>query len=284
MSLAGAGPPRAQRLIVSGADLLPAGEAFDAIADSFDARFGSWLSVAAQRRAVRAALAAHFPEGSRLLEIGGGTGEDAAWLAARGRSVLLTDASPAMVRAAARKLGEDAAEMIAAEQLDRMAARGERFDGAYSNFAALNCVADLAPVGRSLAHMVRPGGRLALVVFGCFCPGEMIAEAARGRFRNVFRRFARGDVPASLGGRDFTVRYHRRRDLSRALRPWFRPLGAKAIGLLVPPSAAEPWISRHPHLLGALEALDKVAARPLAFMGDHILYAFERTADGEGPA
>jgi ubiquinone/menaquinone biosynthesis C-methylase UbiE len=269
---------------MAGADLLPAGQAFDAIADSFDARFGSWLSVAAQRRAVRAALVAHFDEGARLLEIGGGTGEDAAWLAKRGRSVLLTDASPAMVRAAAQKLGEGAAEMVAAEQLGGLAARGERFDGAFSNFAALNCVADLAPVGRSLAQMVRPGGRLVLVLFGCFSPGEMIVEAARGRFRNVFRRFARGEVAASLGGRGFTVRYHRGRDLRRALRPWFRPLGARAIGLFVPPSAAEPWISRHPRLLGALEALDRAAARPLAFMGDHVLYAFERTAEPEGAA
>lgn len=261
--------------------LLPAGEAFDAIADSFDTRFEPWLSVAAQRRAVRRELVAAFPEGSRLLEIGGGTGMDAAWMVARNRSVLLTDASPAMVRAAARKLGDGVVEVVAAEHLDRLVARGERFDGAFSNFAALNCVSDLAPVGKSLAHMVRPGGHVLLVVFGCCSPGEMITEALLGRFRNAFRRFARGDVPASLGGRSFTVRYHRRRDIRQALAPWFRPLGAMAIGLFVPPSAAEPWISRHPHFLGALEAIDWLAARPLAFWGDHVLYSFERVRDAE---
>lgn len=279
MPFAAADPTRPHGLTVSATDLLPAGEAFDAVAGSFDARFGAWLSVAAQRRAVRAELAAVFPEGSRLLEIGGGTGEDAAWLSAQGRSVLLTDASPAMVRIAAQKLGDRAVEVLAAEQLDRLVAQGEEFDGVFSNFAALNCVADLAPVGRSLARLVRPGGRAVLVLFGRCSPGEMIVEAARGRFRNVFRRFAGGEVPAALGGRTFTVRYHCRRDLARALGPWFRPLGAKAIGLFVPPSAAEPWISRHPHLLATLEALDRAAARPLAFLGDHILYAFERTED-----
>lgn len=264
-------------------ELLPAGEAFDSIADSFDTRFEPWLSVAAQRRAVRRELAGAFPEGSRLLEIGGGTGLDAAWLVARKRAVLLTDASPAMVRAAAQKLGDKAAEVVAAEHLDRMVARGERFDGAFSNFAALNCVADLAPVGKSLAQLVRPGGKVLLVVFGCCCPGEMVTEAVRGRFRNVFRRFARDGVPASLGGRSFTVRYHRGSDVTRALRPWFRSLGAKAIGLVVPPSAAEPWISRHPHFLAALEAIDGLAARPLAILGDHILYTFERVGDAEVP-
>ena len=119
-------------------ELLPAGAAFDAIAGNFDSRFGDWQSVEAQRRAVRRALVDLFPEGARLLEMGGGTGIDAAWLKARGREVLLTDASPAMVAESARKLGPEAAEVVAIEQLDRLAERGERFDGAFSNFAGLN--------------------------------------------------------------------------------------------------------------------------------------------------
>lgn len=257
--------------------LLPAAAAFDAVAPSFDTRFGAWNSVAAQRRVVREELAEAFPIGSRLLEIGGGTGLDAQWLADRGRSVLLTDPSPAMIEIAKRRLGGDAAEVAAAEQLDRLAARGERFDGAYSNFAALNCVNDLTPVGRSLAELVRPGGQALLVLFGSFCPGEMAIEAARGRFANMFRRMARGEVPARLGGHHFTVRYHRRADVSRAMAPWFRLASSRAVGLFVPPSAAEPWISRHPRLLGACEALDRIASRPLAMLGDHILYRFVRT-------
>jgi SAM-dependent methyltransferase len=259
-------------------ELLPAGAAFDAVAPHFDARFEPWLSVAAQRRAVRAELLAAFPPGARLLEIGGGTGIDAAWLLARARRVHLTDASPAMVAEAARKLGPANVETLAAEQIGALAARGERFDGAFSNFAALNCVTDLAPVAEALGGLIRPGGKALLVVFGCCSPGEMLVEGARGRFGNMFRRFARGDVPARLGGKDFTVRYHRGRALAEAMAPWFRPAGRKAIGLAVPPSAAEPWISRHPRLLGALEAIDRTLAGPLAPLGDHILYRFERVS------
>lgn len=261
-------------------DLFPAGAAFDAIADTFDSRFDPWLSVAAQRRAVRRELLAAFPPGARLLEIGGGTGTDAAWLVERGRRVLLTDASPAMVRAAEAKLGRDAAEVLAAEHLDRLVDRGERFDGAFSNFAALNCVADLRPVGASLGRLVCPGGRALLVLFGAFCPAEMAVEAIRGRPRNMLRRLKRGNAPATLGGRRFPVRYHRRSDVAAALAPWFRLAGARAIGLAVPPSAAEPWISRHPRLIAALEAFDRLAARRLAFLGDHVLYSFERRTDG----
>lgn len=257
-------------------ELLPAGAAFDAVAATFDARFEPWRSVAAQRRAVRAELLAAFAAGADVLEIGGGTGLDAAWLAAQGRRVHLTDASPAMVAEAARKLGTGQAEVLAAENLARLAARGELFDGVFSNFAALNCIHDLAPVGEALGALIRPGGKAVLVVFGCCAPGEMLVEAARGRFGTMFRRFARGDVPARLGGRDFTVRYHRRAAIVAAMTPWFRLTGTRAIGLSVPPSAAEPWISHRPRLLAVLETADRLLSRPLAPLGDHILYMFER--------
>ena len=257
--------------------LLPAGAAFDAVAGSFDAAFDPWLSVAAQRAAVREELLAAFAAGTSLLEIGGGTGSDAAWLIGRGREVFLTDASPAMVEQAKRKIGLPA-EAIAAEQLGELVGRGVRFDGAYSNFAALNCVTDLAPVGKALAGLVRPGGKVLLVVFGCLCPGEVVTEAVRGRPRNCFRRLRSDLVGATLRGRRFTVRYHRRAAIERAMAPGFRLVGRTAIGLFVPPSAAEPWISRHPRLLAWLAAADRRLARPLAPLGDHVLYLFERTA------
>ena len=264
-------------------ELLPSGAAFDAVADRFDALFDPWLSVAAQRAVVREELLRAFPHGSRLLELGGGTGTDAAWMIERGRNVLLTDASPAMVRAAARKIGDARAEVIAAEGLAALTARGERFDGAYSNFAALNCVSDLTPVGQALAGLVRPGGEVLLVVFGCFSPGEMLTEALRGRWRNCLRRLERGDAAASLQGRPFTVRYHRRGDIGRAMAPAFRLKATKAVGLFVPPSAAEPWISRHPRLLAWLAAADRLAAGGLAPFGDHALYRFQRVEGATWP-
>ena len=268
--------------------LPPAARAFDAVAESFDDRFGAWRSVAAQRRAVRAVLLRAFPLGARVLEVGGGTGEDARWLADRGREVLLTDVSPSMVRVAAAKLrGLPHPRVVPAEGLeqlaDELAAAGEPpFDGAYSNFAALNCVTDLAPVARGLARLVRPGGRVVLVVFGPCPPGELVVQLARRDARAAFRRLARGDVPARLSGHEFTVRYHRPGDLSAAFVPWFQLTARRGIGVFVPPSAAEPWISGHPQLLRALEALDRVASRPLALLGDHVLFLLERTTWSRG--
>ncbi|MEO6866343.1 MAG: methyltransferase domain-containing protein [Gemmatimonadaceae bacterium] len=266
--------------------LSPAAFAFDAVARDFDHRFGEWRSVSAQRRAVRQTLADAFPAGGRILELGGGTGEDAAWLAERGYQVLLTDASPQMVQISAHKLRRypGARTLVAeAEALDTVA-RSQRevgeplFDGAFSNFAALNCVADLPAVARGLARLVRPNGVIALVMFGPCAPGEVIVELLRLRPRSAFRRFSARSVPARLGGRSFSVRYHRPGEITRAMHPWFRAVRRRGIGIFVPPSAAEPWISQHPRVLRALEALDSIVADRLALLGDHVLYQFERTA------
>src|SRR5215218_6840603 len=239
-----------------------------------------------KRRAVRRELLRAFPAGASVLEVGGGTGEDAAWLADRGRRVLLTDVSPAMVAVAGPKLAGRAApstaEVWPAEEMEalaaeRAAAGAPLFDGAFSNFAALNCVPELRPVARGLARLLRPGAPALLVLFGPFPPGEVVVELVRRNPRAAVRRLARGEVAARLGGRHFTVRYHRPREVARAFAPWFRPRRTRGIGVFVPPSAAEPWISRHPRLVAALEALDRAAAAPLARLGDHLLFHLERT-------
>jgi SAM-dependent methyltransferase len=265
--------------------LRPAAFAFDAIAPAFDTRFGGWRSVAAQRRAVRAAFLQAFPAGGHLLELGGGTGEDAAYLAERGFDVLLTDPSPAMVMQAKTKLiplGAQA-EIAAGEELESFASShlskgGAQFDGAFSNFAPLNCVIDLEPTARGLAKLLKPGARAMLVLFGTLCPGEMVVEVLRGRPQLALRRLKRGVVPARLARREFEVVYHRRTALVRTFAPWFELERRLGIGVTVPPSAAEPWISDRPRLLGAMEAIDRAVAGPLAMLGDHILYQFRRTA------
>lgn len=269
---------------VAPSSLPPAAAAFDAIAERFDGRYGAWLSVAAQRRAVRSALSRVFPVGARLLDVGGGTGEDAEYLIRAGRNVLLTDVSPAMVRVAGAKLeplGAQQPRVVPAERLsaladERDAAGLAPFDGAYSNFAALNCVTNLREPARGLARLIRPGGSAMLVIFGTFPPGEWVVQLARLDARSAFRRASKGDVHARLGGNNFTVRYHRAADVARAFAPWFRVVERIGIGVFVPPSAAEPAISRFPRLLAGLEAMDRIASRPLAAFGDHVLYQLER--------
>jgi SAM-dependent methyltransferase len=265
--------------------LPPAVRAFDALAGAFDERFGAWKSVAAQRRAVRRELLDAFPEGASLIELGGGTGDDALFLARHGRRVLVTDGAPRMAARASEKAraasleGFVTAERVSLEELDDWArARGgARFDGAFSNFASLNCVLDRGPVARGLARLLPAGGRALLVVFGPCCPGETLVLLARGEGRAAFRRFARAPAPARAGGETFTVSYPAPGVFAREFAPWFRLKGRLGVGVFVPPSGAEPAVSGFPRLLGALEALDRAFGRPLALLGDHVLLDFERT-------
>ena len=274
---------------MSASPLPPAVRAFDARADQFDGRYGQWLSVAAQRRAVQRHLLHAFPAGSHLLELGGGTGEDALFLLENGYSVTLTDGSPRMVQLATTKIraaGYDEQraqiEQAVLEELDEFVARLRAagrapYDGAYSNFAALNCLPDLSIVAAPLARLLRPGAACMLVVFGTRSIGEVIVELIRRDASAAFRRFRRGPAPARLGGQHFHVWYPGRGEVARAFAPWFELRRAHGIGVLVPPSAAEPWISQFPRVIRAMESADRVLGTPLTAIADHVLLHFERT-------
>lgn len=270
------------------AELPAAVSAFDAVAEQFDHRFAGWRSVAAQRRAVRSYLEEVFPAGARLLELGAGTGDDALYLLARGRQVVLTDGAPRMVARATEKVERaghrHASEVrqLVLEHLSEFAVHRQRsgqppFDGVYSNFAAFNCIERPAEFAAPLSRLVRPGGGCVLVVFGPFCPAEVLVQLVRGAPAAAVRRLRRGKVEAQLGGHPFGVWYRSPHTWAKALTPCFRLRAVRGIGILVPPSAAEPWISRFPRVLSVLEAVDRKVAAPLAILGDHVLLHFERT-------
>jgi hypothetical protein len=209
----------------------------------------------------------------------------------QGFQVVLTDPSPTMVSIARAKLAPHGGQAVvaSAEGMDDFAIRqlstGEpRFDGAFSNFAPLNCVPDLTQTALGLARLLKPGASAMLVVFGTFCPGEMLTEILCRRPQLALRRSKRGLIPARLAGQTFDIVYHRRPALQRTFAPWFVLEKRLGIGITVPPSAAEPWISGHTRLLACMEACDRLFSRPLAIFGDHVLYQFRRTEATIPPA
>ncbi|MBC8099557.1 MAG: class I SAM-dependent methyltransferase, partial [Armatimonadetes bacterium] len=155
--------------------------------DFTDAPIARWL-----RGRVQARLTQHFPPGARVLELGCGTGEDAAYLAARGVRVLATDASPAMLDAARRKNQASALVDYALLDLAHLPeADWGQFDGAYANFGVLNCLADWRPLAAWLAARIVPGGVIAFGVMSPYCAWEVAWYAAHGDFRTATRRWRR---------------------------------------------------------------------------------------------
>jgi len=118
----------------------------------------------AQREQVWREIDPLFSPGDRVLDLGCGTGDDAVRLMSRGVNVLGVDSAPGMIEIA-RSRGVEARPM----PIEELASLGGSFDGAISNFGALNCVADLGAVSASLAGLVRPRGKLALCVLSRYC-------------------------------------------------------------------------------------------------------------------
>jgi ubiquinone/menaquinone biosynthesis C-methylase UbiE len=240
--------------------------AFDRIAARYDELWTSTATGSAQRSLVWRNVDTLFHPGERLLDIGCGTGADAAHFSACGITVHATDCSPAMAQAA-RQRGGFPVSVRSAEDIDAV---GEIYDGAISNFGALNCVADLAVVVRSLATVVRPGGRVAICTIGRFCAWEMLYYAIRLQFGKAFRR-RRGSASSSLG---LAIHYPSVTHLASAFAAEFTLQRWMGIGLLVPPSYL-----RLPDLLVRLFGLlDRVFARLplLRALADHRLLILVR--------
>jgi ubiquinone/menaquinone biosynthesis C-methylase UbiE len=207
-----------------------------------------------------------FHPGDRILDVGCGTGEDAAHFVANRVAVHAIDPSPAMVREAYSRGGFTAA-MLRAEEI---ATLSDRYDGAISNFGALNCVEDLPAVVHGLASVVRPGGRVAICIIGRFCAWETLYYAVRFQFGKAFRRF-RGSASSSLG---VTVRYPSAAEFRAVFAHGFKFERWTGIGLFVPPS----YVTLPASMVGWLAAMDRALANLplLRALCDHRLFIFER--------
>lgn len=257
-------------------------EAFDRVAASYDDSFTRTVIGQAQRKQVWGRLLKAFSPGDRILELNCGTGEDARFLAIRGRRIVACDGSAEMIKVASNRAQREAAgaevsfQHLSNEDL-RLLSRSQLFDGAYSNFSGLNCLSDLRPVARDLASLVRPGGHVLMCVWSRVCVGELVWYLLHGETNKAFRRFS-GKAQARVGGLTITVSYPTVGEVQRAFAPWFELKDRCAIGLFVPPSYVESWASRHSAMIGYLEKMDGVFAEfpVLRDLGDHLLLEFTR--------
>ena len=102
-------------------------------------------------RAAKESVAAEVPEGSRVLEIGCGTGELASLLIARGATVEGFDPSPAMVKAAEERIVTEGLQ-------DKISPGAEDFDVGNQDFQRLGSEDDVlsrACVAGMECYMVR---------------------------------------------------------------------------------------------------------------------------------
>lgn len=129
------------------------------------------------------AIAERMGSGTRVLELGVGTGRIALPVVAAGCEVFGVDLSSHMLQALLRRLDADQRDRVSLVQADITALpfRENTFDGALA-VHVLHLVSDWAGVLARVARLVRPGGMLAL--------GRdwIDPESFSGKIRNHFRK------------------------------------------------------------------------------------------------
>src|SRR5579859_3492150 len=220
--------------------------AFDAIAPRYDDIFTSSVIGRAQRAAVWADLVEAFHPGDRVLEIGCGTGVDACFVAEHGVRVLACDSSPQMIAVAEGRVREGGLQtlvkpiVLRAENIGDLAA-SHQFDGAFSNFGAVNCIEDMGSLANSLHALLKPRTKLLLCCLGPSCAWEIAWYLAHGKPGKAFRRWRKRNRAQIENGVVFEVHYPSVRSLAQSFKPHFVLKAVKGVGMLVPPTYLEHW-------------------------------------------
>ncbi|MGN6113116.1 MAG: class I SAM-dependent methyltransferase [Luteimonas sp.] len=259
--------------------------AFDSVAADYDGPRGNNALIQRMRRTLWDVVDREAAPGSRLLDLGCGTGLDAHRFAQAGHPVVATDWSPAMVartreRLAAAALAVPAeARQLGIHELDRLDASFDgTFGGIYSNFGPMNCVPDLSAAAAQCARLLQPGGVLVFSVMGRICPWELGHYAVRGRFRRAGIRAARGMTAVGMNRHTIWTRYYLPREFHRPFAARFSLEGYRALSLFLPPPYLVDVCERRPRLgerLGRLD--DRVGGWPLLRgMGDHFLMVMRK--------
>jgi SAM-dependent methyltransferase len=252
------------------------------MAGEYDDVFTNSMIGRAQRETVWNAVAQIFRSGDHILELNCGTGEDALFLARNGVSVTACDTSEQMIKIASSRLRTEAPHariefnLFPTERL-RDFKTTTMFDGAFSNFSGLNCVADLRQTAADLAAKLSPSAPLLVCLSTRFCLWEVVWFVLHGNFRKAFRRCT-GHAPVSKGEFTVDVYYHTVRKLQTLFSPSFVMRSCVGVGVTVPPSYVETLIRNHPKLLRLLSTIDKPISNcpGLRVLGDHVLLHFER--------
>jgi SAM-dependent methyltransferase len=258
-------------------------DAFDSVAAVYDGERGNNAAIQDMREEMWRWLDALFAPGGHLLDLGCGTGLDAARMARVGYRVTASDWSAEMVRRTSERAQRERLTPqvhtinIGAHELGRVAETGA-FDGIYSNLGALNCVPDLGDVAQQCARLLRPGGKLVFSVIGRVCPWEVAHYVRRGRFARAAVRYVRGATPVRLNERTVWTRYYTPREFYRPFSRLFGLAHHRGLCVFVPPPYLTGIRERHPQWQRRLWRIDRqVAGWPLLRgIGDHFLMVMHK--------
>ena len=226
-----------------------------------------------------------FPPGSRVLEIGCGTGLETMALAESGVDIVALDISRKMLieldrKARAASLSDriEIRRGLAGDLSSIFADLGPgAFDGAFSHFGALNCEPRLDGLPGALHRLVRPGGKISLGVLNRTSVAEMVLYTAAHQPRHAMARLD-GKLRSGLSSFGVAVFPLGAAAVRRLFSPFFAQEKLLGVSVLLPPAHLGRRLLPHPELLAVLEWVDgAVAGWPLVRnLGDYFLMQLVR--------
>jgi len=251
--------------------------AFDAQAAAYDDVAESALGVVLRAR-VHHVLEGLTSPSDTVIDLGCGTGIDAAWLAPQVRSLVAFDASAEMVELTQHRCRDldnvvvRQADLAAEDALTDLAPA----DIVLANFGVVNCIGDLAAFGRRLHSVMTPGGTAVIVTMARWCPIELSIGLATGNWQLIRRRMSGATSDEAYPG--LALRYASARELARAFGAGFELEHAESLGSALPPFEQRRWLENRPGFLRVLAATDQRIATSAARLGlgDHHIAVLRR--------
>ncbi len=257
-------------------------QAFDTIADEYDASFTNSVIGTAQREIVRSYLENSLPNNKTLniLELNCGTGEDALWFAKKGHSVLATDISEKMLEITEKKARDNKlSEKIKTKRLDLSKVdelnTNEYFDLIFSNFGGINCLTfnDFFKLPVFLNKLLKPTGRLIMVIMPEFCLWEMIYFTLKLNLKKAFRRSSTKGVKVKLMDEEIITYYYSPIIVRKIFYKEFEQVELRPVGFFIPPSYLENFFSSKPKIFNFIKRLESYISgwSLLSSYSDHFL-------------
>ena len=256
--------------------------AFDSFANKYDATFTLTKIGKAQREIVWAYLNTILPgkESLKVLELNCGTGEDALWFAKKGHMVLATDISGKMLeitekKAAVNKLNDRIkTSKIDLTRIEEFTS-DETFDIVFSNFGGINCISfkDLYNLPAFLSKLIKPSGRLIMVIMPTFCLWEMCYFTLKLNLKKAFRRSSTKAVKMKLNGKEILIYYYTPILINKIFRKEFIQEALRPVGFFIPPSYLNNFFSSKHKTFNFIKKFEAVITNwsMLANYSDHFL-------------
>lgn len=229
---------------------------FDYIASQYDETFTNTKIGKYQRELVYQFLEAEINEFNEksILELNGGTGEDAVWMAKKGAEVTCTDISNEMLEVAKQK-GKELSishKILDIKELIK-ATNKEKYDVVFSNFGGLNCLNhhELKAFLNEVKHILKPNGKLIMVIMPSFCLWETNYFLTKLKFINAFRRLSKNGVYAQVENNKVKTYYYSPKFVKKHKKS-LTISSVKPVGFFIPPSYLEPFFSSRPKFLNWL--------------------------------